>query len=128
MLDTAKVDYIALGQAIDTTWGRSSTPRTSSYSVKFSLSGNILTAKYMAIVNFGTEREMIMMKRAYSEESIAHMSNVVSIVKSTYKEICGKSLRLTDMFSDETVEIIGFGVHNPKRTAYFRRVTQYEVG
>lgn len=128
MLDTAKVDYIALGQAIDTTWGRSSTPRTSSYSVKFSLSGNILTAKYVAIVNFGTEREMIMMKRAYSEESIAHMSNVVSTVKSTYKEICGKSLRLTDMFSDETVEIIGFGVHNPKRTAYFRRVTQYEVG
>lgn len=128
MLDTTKVDYIALGQAIDTTWGRSSTPRTSSYSVKFSLSGNILTAKYVAIVNFGTEREMIMMKRAYSEESAAHVSKVVSVVKNTYKEICGKSLRLSEMFSDETVEIIGFGVHNPKRTAYFRKVTQYEVG
>lgn len=128
MLDTTKIDHIALGQALDTTWGRSSTPKTSSCSVKFSLSGNILIAKYVAIVNFGTERDMIMMKRAYSEESIAHVQNSVSAVKKTYKDICGKSLKLTETFTDESVEIIGFGVHNPKRTAYFRRVTHYEVG
>jgi hypothetical protein len=51
----SKLDISALGQAMDTTWGRSSTPKTASYSVKFSLQGNILVASYAAIVNFGTE-------------------------------------------------------------------------
>ena len=127
MLDT-DVDHIALGQALDTSWGRSSTPKTSSYSIKFSLNGNILTAMYTAIVNFGTEREMIMMKRLYSEESISHTKAVISAVKNNYKELSGKTLKLSEISSDESVEIIGYGVHNPKRTAYFRRKTNYEVG
>lgn len=127
MLDT-DVDHIALGQALDTSWGRSSTPKTSSYSVKFSLNGNILTAMYTAIVNFGTEKEMIMMKRLYSEESISHTKAVISGIKNNYKELSGKTLKLSEISSDESVEIIGYGVHNPKRTAYFRRKTNYEVG
>ena len=127
MLDT-NVDHMALGQAIDSTWGRSSTPKTSSHSVKFSLGGNVLTATYTAIVNFGTEKEMIMMKRAYSEESIGHTKAAINAVKGTYKDIVGRALRLSEIASEESVEIIGFGVHNPKRTAYFRRKTSYEVG
>jgi hypothetical protein len=53
----ADIDYNALGQAIDTTWGRSSTPKTSSYSVKLSILGpDRLLAAYAAIVNVGVPR------------------------------------------------------------------------
>ena len=56
----SKIDFNALGQAIDTTWGRSSTPKTASYSVKLSLLGpDRLLVSYAAVVNFGTERQMI---------------------------------------------------------------------
>jgi hypothetical protein len=121
-------DLLALGQALDTSWGRSSTPKSSSYSVKFKLDNNVLTASYAAIVNFGTEREMIEMKRRYSEESIKHINNEINLIKSTYKDLAGRALKISELSSGESVEIIGYGVHNPKRTAYFRRQTKFELG
>lgn len=122
-----QIDYNALGQVLDTTWGRSSTPKTSSFSVKFSLSGNVLTASYAAIVNFGTESEMILMKRKYSEESIDVIAELVRVIKSNYKTLAGKTLSMKELSSQDSLEIIGYAVHNPKRTAYFRRKTTFEL-
>lgn len=121
-----KIDINALGQAIDTSWGRSSTPKTASYSVKFSLQGNQLIVSFAAIVNFGTEKEMIVMKRAYAEESVAVINSVLKKVKATYKEISGGTLKTREVLTSDALEIIGFGVHNPKRTAYYRRKTTFE--
>jgi hypothetical protein len=123
-----KIDYNALGQAIDTSWGRSSTPKTASYSVKFTLQGSRLVASYAAVVNFGTEKEMILMKRAYAEESKAITAEVLKQIKATYKDICGSALPTKEDGTTDSLEIIGFGVHNPKRTAYYRRKTVFEVG
>lgn len=122
-----KIDYNALGQAIDTSWGRSSTPKTASYSVKFNLHGNRLIASYAAIVNFGTETEMILMKRAYAEESISVIAEAIKRIKSTYKEISGKTLSTKEVSSTDSLEIINFGIHNPKRTAYYRRKSILEI-
>jgi len=122
-----QIDYNALGQVLDTTWGRSSTPKTSSFSVKFSLSGNMLTASYAAVVNFGTENEMIMMKRKYSDESIDVIAELMRVVKSNYKTLAGKTISIKELNSQDSLEIIGYAVHNPKRTAYFRRKTTFEL-
>jgi hypothetical protein len=121
------IDYNALGQAIDTSWGRSSTPKTASYSVKFTLAGDVLTASYAAVVNFALEKEMILMKRTYEEESINIIDEVLKNVKKVYKEISGNSLSTKEIGTNTSVEIIGFNVHNPKRTAYFRRKTAFEI-
>lgn len=129
------IDYIALGQAIDTTWGRSSTPKTASYSVKFTVGsstdpeaeGAILTASYAAIVNFGTEKEMSLMKQRYEGESKEVISSVLNNIKSVYSELSGQSLKVKEYATDESLEIIGFAVHNPKRTAYYRRKTIFEI-
>lgn len=118
----------ALGQAIDTTWGRSSTPKTASYSVKFSLlGGNRLLASYQVITNFVSEREMILMKRSCSEESMRVIDAHVKSVKDSYKELCGETVSIKEVESTDSLEIIGFNVHNPKRTAYYRRKTIFEL-
>jgi hypothetical protein len=123
------IDYNALGQAIDTTWGRSSTPKTASYSVKLTMMGpDRLLASYAAVVNFGTERQMIDMKRRYSEESVGITDEVMKSVKSNYKELAGESLSAKELSSVDNLEIIGFNVHNPRRTAYYRRRTVFEIG
>lgn len=122
-----KIDYNALGQALDTTWGRSSTPKTASYSVKFTLSGDVLTASYQAVVNFASEKEMNVMYRNYSEESIEVINVALKNVKSIYKNITGDSLKSKEVGTNDSVEVIGFNVHNPKRTAYFRRKTTFEI-
>jgi hypothetical protein len=118
----------ALGQALDTTWGRSSTPKTASYSVKFTLlGGNQLLASYQVIVNFASEKEMILMKRSCQEESKSVIDAHVKSVKDVYKDISGDSLTVKEVSSTDSIEIIGFNVHNPKRTAYFRRKTVFEI-
>lgn len=81
------LDYNVLGQVIDTTWGRSSTPATAGHSVKFSMHGDTLTASYAAIVNFGTEKEMVMMKRNYEEESKAVIKATIDNIKANYKNL-----------------------------------------
>lgn len=87
-----------------------------------------LLASYQAVVNFGTERQMIEMKRAYSEESRSIINEVMKQVKSSYKDLEGSALSLKEVSSVDSLEIIGHGVHNPKRTAYYRRKTVLEVG
>lgn len=117
----------ALGQAIDTTWGRSSTPQTASYSVKFTLHGNILKAVYGTIVNFATERDMYLMKNRCSEASLESIKKELDVVKEKYSKICGKRLSVKEVASSDSLEVIGFNVHNPKRTSYYRRCTEFEV-
>lgn len=123
-----KIDFNALGQALDTSWGRSSTPKTASYSVKFTLLGpDRVLASYAAIVNFATERQMIEMKRRYADESVDITNEAFKQVKSSYKSLTGSTLTAKEAGSTDSLEIIGFGVHNPKRTAYYRRKTVFEV-
>lgn len=119
----------AIGQAIDTTWGSSSTPHTASYSVKFTLlGGNRILASYAVITNFVSEKEMILMKKRCAEESQQIIDMHVKDVKGKYKEITGDALRFDPVGTSDSLEIIGFNVHNPKRTAYYRRKTVFEIG
>lgn len=123
-----KLDINAVGQAIDTTWGRSSTPKTASYSVKFTFLGDSrLLASYKVITNFVSESEMIKMKRNCLEESESVIAEHVKSIKETYKQLTGDSLTLKEESATDSLEIIGFNVHNPKRTAYYRRKVVFEI-
>jgi len=136
------INLNALGQAIDTTWGRSSTPKTASYSVKFTLlGGNRIMASYQVITNFVSEKEMILMKRSCAEESVKVIKGHVDSVKESYKGIMqkmneidaddltegSKAITFKEVSTSDSLEIIGFNVHNPKRTAYYRRKTIFEI-
>ncbi len=125
------IDFNALGQAIDSTWGRSSTPKTASYSVKMSMLGpDRLLVSYAAIVNFGTERQMIEMKRAYSGEADSVVSEVIKRVKSIYKDLTGSALstKAVKDSSTDSIEIVNFNCHNARRSAYYRRKAGFELG
>ena len=120
-----RIDYNVLGQILDTTWGRSSSPNTSSYSVKFDLKGDELIVKYVAIVAFASEVEKVTTKRQYDRESRTIIAEVVRKIKSLYKDYTGSTLKMKIISSEDNIEIIGFAVHNPKRTAYYRRISTF---
>jgi hypothetical protein len=122
------IDYNALAQAFDTTFGRSSTPQTASYSVKFSLVGTDgVLVSFAAIVNFATERQMIEMKRAYAQEAQSVIGANVKIVKNTYKELTGETITFKHMSDSDSVEIINFNSHTAHRTAYYRCKTMFNI-
>lgn len=126
MLD---IDYNALGQAIDTTWGRSSSPIINSFSVKMSLVGpDVLSVSYQTIINFASERQMLQVKLREQELSSENIKSVLDAVKKSYKDLTSKTLKLKETSSSDSVEVVGFGVHNPKRTALYRKRVMFELG
>jgi hypothetical protein len=119
-----KLDLNALQQAIDTTWGRSSTPKTSSFSIKMSINQNCdLSIQYSTIVNFGSEGEMIQMKRMHQGDADQLIDKSIKSVKSRYKDICGNSLNISVDSSciEDTFELTELNIHNKRKTALFRR-------
>jgi acetate kinase len=117
-----KINYNAIGQSIDTTWGRSSTPLNASSSVKMRLLGaNMLEVSFKEIINFVAEKEMIVMRRRCEEASLKIIDAHLKDMKKNYKDLTGDSLTTSEVSTSDTLEIIGFNVHNPKRTAYYRR-------
>jgi hypothetical protein len=127
----ADIDFNALGQAIDTTWGRSSTTNAASFSVKFKLEGeDLLCATYAVVVNFGSERQMIEMKRRYREEADAIINEALKGVKASYKDLTGSALKVKEHNtpgSGESLEIIGVNFYNPRRTAHYRKKMYFGV-
>jgi len=122
-----KIDLSALAQAIDTTWGRSSTPRVATNSVKFVIAGSRLVVTYQAIVNMGTEHERVMMRRRYSDESISSIAAALKRVKSDYRELAGTALSTKEVSSRDSLEIVGASAHSPRRTAMYKRHTVLDL-
>jgi hypothetical protein len=124
----SEIDFASLQQAMDTSWGRSSTPRTAQHSVKFQIEGsNRLVASYCAIVNFVSERQMIEQKRRYSDEGSTVVNAHVKFIKERYKAINGGSLKVNEVSAHDSIEIIGLNCYNPKRTAYMRKKIVFEI-
>ncbi len=125
----ADIDYNALGQALDTSWGRSSTPQSASFSVKMTMLGpDRLMASYTAIVNFASERQRLEMKKRYESEAKAVTAAVLKTVKGNYKQLAGSTLTTKELSSVDSIEIIDMNVHTPRRLAYFRLKVVYEIG
>lgn len=126
-INGSKLDLDALSQATDTSWGRSSTPRTTQNSVKFVIQGNQLVVSFVSIVQFANERQMIETKRLYDDESTRIINANIAATKKRYKEICGKTLKTAEIGTKESVEIINMNFFNPSKKAYYRRKTIFEV-
>lgn len=123
------IDYNALAQSMDTSWGKSSTPLTATNSVKMQLVGeNRLKVTFVTIVNFRSNPEFIQTKQRCEKEATSIVNEVIKQVKSSYKELTGNSLKFKSVSANDSVEIIGLGVYNPKRTAYYRRTEMFEIG
>jgi len=138
-----KIDLSALNNIVDTTWGRSSTPKASSYSVKFSFSGVVhladkdeksgdfgsrLTVTYIDIINFSSSGEAQITKKRSSESADRLIKDRISSLKKAYKELTGDSLKLEKFDESDSVEMIGGGYHHtPKRTAYYRKTYIFDM-
>ena len=121
-MDESKIDFNALGQVTDTTWGRSSTPKTASFSIKATLiDEDKLQITYQTIINFRDEKELLKVKRNYVDESIKISDESLKRIKQSYKELSGNSLKTKEVSSNDIIEIVG------RRMAVYRRKTVVEI-
>ena len=113
-----------IGQIINDTWGESSTPKSASSALNVKLSGeNTMTFKYTTIVTFATEKSLHDQRKALDLESAEIINKRSADIKKLYKEETGDTLNLTEVSSDDSLEIIYFNQYTPLRRAYYRRTT-----
>jgi len=122
------IDYNALGQILDNTWGKTSTPKTASYAVNFSYAGNMLSATFNCIMNFSTHGDAIMVKKITANDADELVKRYIKSLKERYKELTGQALTLKEIDSADSVEMIGGGYHHTaKRTAYYRKTFKFDM-
>lgn len=116
-----------LGQLINTSYGKSSTVAAPTSSIKMSLQGNALIVKYITIVHYASEQSMREQSKEHERAADQLTKKTVSEVENGFKKIEGKSLKLTRKNFDSGIELISMSPYNPRKVAYFRLNTTYEI-
>ena len=112
-------DITALGQIIDTSYGRSSSP-DGTWSIKTQLAGDTMTMKYTTIVHFATERGLGDQVQACVNEATQRIDAYLKEVKTAFSESAGRVLKTTDNGGSDDVELIQSTARSPRKVAYYR--------
>jgi len=123
MLNSHEIN--ALGQILDTTWGSSSTCGSPTVSIKTKMSGDTLSVTYTTLCNFASERNLRDQVRSFEEESIQIIKDFVTKTKKDFKEAAGRALKLKELSSTDSVELITASAFNPRKTGYYRRFATF---
>jgi hypothetical protein len=133
MLSFEEINVI--GQITNSTWGNWSTKRNPGISIKCSLSSavpdegpDILTLQYTTVVNLTSDSQRSMRDAVaiYEDESIRASNDYLKDMKKDFKEAMGRSLKLKEIDTYDSVELITMSPYSPKRTAYYRRYTKLQ--
>ena len=119
MLSAQKV--MLLGNILDTTYGRSGASASGTSSIKYSLSGDLLTLKYTRVVHFAGEASLRSQVERYTDEAVDILGKYLTEVKKVYKEASGEALKVKDVRSDDDIEMVSTNNMTPRKVAYYRR-------
>lgn len=129
------IDLNALGQALDTTFTRSSAssgPVLNTHSVKAGFApGEKLRVKvtYTCVVNMVRDRDIAESKARYEKEGDSYIDAATKKIVEEYKANAEKgSIKLNRVDVGTSIEIVDLNIHNNKRTALFRRIAHFDVG
>jgi hypothetical protein len=118
----------ALGQILDTTFGRSSTTESATASFKTKLQGDLLTVTYATIRKFASENDQWEQTKGFDKESAQLTDDFMKDTKKDFKEAAGSALKVKEQSSMTDFEVIGVQGHvNPARTVYCKRITTFEI-
>jgi len=117
--------YDALSTICNTTYGKSGSP-SGTRSITASLSGSALVLKFTTVVHFAEERSLQMQMASLSNESLSYLGQVVSDIKKKFKEMTGETLKLKEIRSEDSVELVS--ALSMRKVAYYRRVHTLDIG
>lgn len=124
------VDLDALGQAMNTSWGNSSTRVAATFSVKAKLArDNMVQVDYLSTLTYAEGTPMYAVMKKYDAESESAINGTLKQIKEDYRNIAGKSLKMKRV-GDPTssIEPVSMSAYSPIRRGYYRRRVMYELG
>ena len=127
MLSSSEVNF--LGQILNDTWGQSTRGdfRTPTMCIKSTLQGDLLTCSYTTVVHLASERNLRDQVKVFEEESIKLIKDYVKSLKKEFKDSAGRALKVKEVNSTDSVELITASPFTPRKTAYYRRFTRFQI-
>jgi hypothetical protein len=125
MLNSEEVNVI--GQICNDTWGDWSTKTSPSTSIKVALSGDVLECRYTAIVTLpGSyhDKHVIDMNK---DQSVQITDKYMKGLRKQFKESAGRPLKVKQLGTNDSLEMITVSPHSPKKNAYYRRNTSFRI-
>lgn len=117
-----------LGQILDTTWGRTSTPYAPTISLKHKWDKDKLTIIYTTVTSFFDHKDLHQNTLKFDEESIVMIDKYISLIKKEFKSKAKRSLKLKLLSSTRDFELITVQPHvSSKKTSYYRRYATFQV-
>jgi len=109
-----------IGDILDSTFGKSSSPRGDN-SVTHSMLDNRLTMKFQSIVHFAEGQSLQLQTVKLREEAVEKIRLKIDLLKKQFKERSGESLKLKEESDSDNLEVIAGSIHSPRKMAYYRR-------
>jgi hypothetical protein len=127
MLSTSEVNV--LGQILNDTWGQSTRGdfRTPTMSIRSLLEGDNLSCTYTTVVHLASERNLRDQVRVFEEESVSLIRDYIKLLKKEFKEYAGRALKVKELNSNDSVELITASPFTPRKTAYYRRFSNFRI-
>ena len=116
-----------LGSIINTSFAKSSSP-TGTFSVIFSLHENVLTCKYMTIVQFASDNALQSQIVRIHDESNALINSKIVELKKEFFESAAVRLKVKELSSNDGLELISSTANSDKKVAYFRVNKKFDIG
>jgi|TARA_Y100000034_G_C6888977_1_gene408644 hypothetical protein len=117
----------AIGQILNDTWGEWSTKVSPSMSIRGIMSGKVLNVQYTTIVTLPEgyhDREQL---DRHADESVKLTDDFMKKCRADFKESAGRTLKVKQLGTNDSLEMITASPFSPKRIAYYRRVTTFDV-
>ena len=120
-------DVNVLGNLINTTYGKSSSP-SGTYSITCDLAGETMTMKYTTLVHFASESGLPKQVVRCAEEAIQRLDEYLSLIKKDFKDEADHALKTTHVGGNDNVELIQSTSNSPRKIAYYRMHRTLTVG
>lgn len=111
------MNFNALGQALDCCKG--SKDGTTSITSKI-LNEEQVEITYTSVIQYANDFTLRNQTDRERERAKSMMQEAVNKIKSEFKTLAGKSLKIKIVKESDNVEIIAANYYNPKKTAYYR--------
>jgi hypothetical protein len=122
-------DINILGQLLNTSMGVSSlvTPTVSIKCYLYGSDPNKMCVDFTTVVTFASEGSLREQKKTFENESVQLTDAKIKELKKEFKSAAGRALKTKLVETDDSIEIINASPHTPRKTAYYRRKSIFEV-
>ena len=112
-------DTNALGNIVNTTWGKSS--ESNGRSVSAVLQGDVLTLRFSTIVHFAAEDALKIQVDRLAMESMDVLAGRIKALKDQFKESTEKTLKVSEKSNRDNLELVSSTSNSLRKIAYYRR-------